>query len=229
MFTFLPYDLALPIPTQGLVATGEPFRVYGSLHRALDAARRDDGQLDRVLVLDDRQLDRVPLEGRTLDATVEKIPQSAILNVGDEYWRPESVEAGGGYVVRRTGEGIELLLIHRRGVWDLPKGKLDPGETPERAAVREVAEEVGIDEATIQVLGPLPPTVHGYVWPKRDIYAVKTTHWYAMATTAEAFEPEEREGIEAVTYMPWRTVGELVGYESLRHHQAAIDPETLGI
>ncbi|MEO0559975.1 MAG: NUDIX domain-containing protein, partial [Bacteroidota bacterium] len=144
-------------------------------------------------------------------------------------WRPASVEAGGGYVVRRTEEGIDLLMIHRRRVWDLPKGKLDPGETPEAAAVREVSEEVGIELATLTVLGVLPPTVHGYIWPKREVYAVKTTHWYAMTTTAETFEPEEREGIERVAYVPWAQAGRQLGYESLRQHHAAIDPGGLGI
>ena len=49
-------------------------------------------------------------------------------------------EAGGGVVVN---ERKEILTMFRRGVWDLPKGKIDKGETKEAAAIREVQEETG--------------------------------------------------------------------------------------
>jgi len=57
------------------------------------------------------------------------------------------VKASGGVVVRRTAEdGLELVVVHRPRYddWSLPKGKLDPGETWEQAALREVEEEVGL-------------------------------------------------------------------------------------
>lgn len=58
------------------------------------------------------------------------------------------VQAAGGVVLRR-GEDLrhpEVLVVHRPhwGDWTLPKGKLEPGETPEEAAVREVEEETGL-------------------------------------------------------------------------------------
>lgn len=61
-----------------------------------------------------------------------------------------------GGVVRRAGEsGTEVLLIHRRSPseWRLPKGKLEHGETPQQAAVREVREETGIQGEVQQFLG----------------------------------------------------------------------------
>lgn len=56
------------------------------------------------------------------------------------------VEAAGGAVWRRGGAGLEVLLVHRPkyGDWSLPKGKLDPGESHEDAALREVEEETGL-------------------------------------------------------------------------------------
>ncbi|HRI61402.1 MAG TPA: NUDIX domain-containing protein, partial [Saprospiraceae bacterium] len=51
------------------------------------------------------------------------------------------LEAAGGFV--RNAEN-KLLVFFRRGSWDLPKGKIDAGETPEQAAVREVQEETGL-------------------------------------------------------------------------------------
>jgi 8-oxo-dGTP diphosphatase len=57
------------------------------------------------------------------------------------------VLAAGGIVHRRRSDGtVEVLVIHRPEYedWTLPKGKLDPGETAEQAAVREVEEETGV-------------------------------------------------------------------------------------
>ncbi len=51
------------------------------------------------------------------------------------------LEAAGGFVRNAKGE---LLVFFRRGSWDMPKGKIDPGETPEQAALREVEEETGL-------------------------------------------------------------------------------------
>ena len=56
------------------------------------------------------------------------------------------VRAAGGLVWRRGAGGIEVAVVHRphHGDWSLPKGKLDPGESWEQAALREVREEIGL-------------------------------------------------------------------------------------
>ena len=55
------------------------------------------------------------------------------------------IEAAGGVLWREDGGERQLAVIHRPKYddWTLPKGKLDPGESHERAAVREVVEETG--------------------------------------------------------------------------------------
>ena len=62
------------------------------------------------------------------------------------------VRAAGGVVVRPGAAGPEVAVVHRPGYrdWSLPKGKLDPGESWEEAALREVEEEAGL----VCTLGP---------------------------------------------------------------------------
>jgi 8-oxo-dGTP diphosphatase len=56
------------------------------------------------------------------------------------------VKAAGGVVWRRAGDAIAIAVAHRPRYddWSLPKGKLDPGESWEEAALREVHEEIGL-------------------------------------------------------------------------------------
>jgi 8-oxo-dGTP diphosphatase len=56
------------------------------------------------------------------------------------------IEAAGGVVMRRGPEETEIAVVHRPRYddWSFPKGKLDPGETFEEAALREVREETGL-------------------------------------------------------------------------------------
>jgi 8-oxo-dGTP pyrophosphatase MutT (NUDIX family) len=58
----------------------------------------------------------------------------------------ETVRAAGGLVVREGANGSEILVVHRPAYddWSFPKGKLEPGESEEEAAVREVEEETGL-------------------------------------------------------------------------------------
>jgi 8-oxo-dGTP pyrophosphatase MutT (NUDIX family) len=61
---------------------------------------------------------------------------------------PVTVRAAGGVVWRRDDDGaVEVVLVHRPRYddWSLPKGKVDPGETDEQAALREVREEASIE------------------------------------------------------------------------------------
>lgn len=146
------------------------------------------------------------------------VPPGAVLNA-DPYARPTRVTAAGGFVTRRRGGTLELLLIFRRGTWDLPKGKLDAGEAVEDCAVREVREELGITD--VELRRALGSTVHAYREKKRCM--VKTTHWYEMATGADEFAPQAEEDIEKVSWMPWREARGKVGFETLRRHMDAVE------
>ncbi|MEO1075045.1 MAG: NUDIX hydrolase [Bacteroidota bacterium] len=149
-------------------------------------------------------------------------PPDRLLNL-DPYMPPREVVAAGGLVVRKHQGTPVVLLIHRRGVWDLPKGKQDDGETVAETALREVREEVGIE--TLYMLGAADVTMHGYA--EKGRYRVKTTHWYWMTTPQTAFVPEEREGIEQVAYVPWDEARTRLGYDTLRDLLDGLDPATI--
>ena len=213
------------IAREGLVSEGEPFVLHRTLEAALAACRAPDGRKGHILVLDALRI----AFARVQPPTAHAIAPQAILNA-KPFRPPLALEAAGGYVVRRTKKGnLKVLTIFRRGVWDLPKGKLDPAESPEDGALREVSEEVGIPKTSLTLLKPLGITLHGYLLPRKRRFAVKTTHWYAMTTDVREFKPQKAEGIEAVTWMKWKEAKAQLGYESLRRHMAALDPEALGL
>ncbi len=106
------------------------------------------------------------------------------------------VEAAGGIVVNAAGE---WLMIRRNGRWDLPKGHIEPGETPDRCAVREISEETGVEA---QIKRPLCSTLHAYWFPKTARWELKRTHWFSLraAAGAQQLRPQEEEGIIGVEW-----------------------------
>ena len=147
------------------------------------------------------------------------VPTSAIRNL-KPYLEPFEIEAGGGIITRKHKGRLEVLLIHRRGVWDLPKGKLDTEETIAECALREVKEEVGT--SNIHLVRALDLTVHGY--PERKKFRIKTTHWYQMKTNATSFVPEKKEGIVKVRWFPWKTARKKLAYITLRELLVRVRP-----
>jgi mutator protein MutT len=107
------------------------------------------------------------------------------------------IQAGGGVI---QNEKNQVLLIYRRKKWDLPKGKLDPGETLEECAVREVKEETGLQ--SVLLIKKLTVTQHTYL--QDSIQFIKETHWYLMsATTLEnkTLTPQLEEEIEKIEWI----------------------------
>lgn len=103
--------------------------------------------------------------------------------------------AAGGLVKNKHEE---ILMIFRRGKWDLPKGKLDEGETLEHCAKREVEEETGLRHP--KVICPLKITYHTYVQFGKPI--LKETHWYLMKTSGdENLIPQTEEEISEITWV----------------------------
>ncbi|MBA9078038.1 MULTISPECIES: NUDIX hydrolase [Rufibacter] len=103
------------------------------------------------------------------------------------------IKAAGGLVIK---DG-KILMIHRLGTWDLPKGKLNKGEEVQLAALREVEEECNIKVA---ITGELPNTWHSYAYKGKKI--LKKTNWYTMQCLDDTLmKPQAEEFIEEVRFM----------------------------
>ncbi|WP_340202874.1 NUDIX hydrolase [Ascidiimonas sp. W6] len=104
------------------------------------------------------------------------------------------VIAAGGYVIN---DQKEVLFIFRNGKWDLPKGKLDKGETIPDAAIREVKEETGVKKLKIKSL--YRKTYH--LFKRNGVLKLKETYWYKMRTSYNGkLTPQLNEGIEKVVW-----------------------------
>lgn len=111
----------------------------------------------------------------------------------------KTIEAGGGLVMN---DKDQILFIFRRGSWDLPKGKIDKGETKKDAAIREVEEETGVSGLSIEK--KLLVTRHTYK-DKRKQRCIKKSHWYLMHCRDQNLVPQTEEDI---TEARWMTLGE---------------------
>lgn len=112
------------------------------------------------------------------------------------------IRAGGGIVIN---EFDEALLIFRNGKWDLPKGKMDPGESIKDTAIREVEEETSIKDLEINDLIRLQETdqeftLHTYV-NKDGKKVLKPVFWYIMTAPKQHLLPQKEEGISACKWV----------------------------
>ena len=105
------------------------------------------------------------------------------------------IEAAGGLVFNKDGD---ILMIFRNGKWDLPKGKLETGESIEECAIREVEEECGISGLIIE--NKIKDTYHTYILEEENI--LKKTYWYKMNTDFNGeLMPQIEEGITKVSWV----------------------------
>ena len=118
------------------------------------------------------------------------------------------IQAAGGLAYTKTKD---ILLIFRKGKWDLPKGKLDDGEDMESCALREIKEETGADD--LQIEKPLQVTYHTYYEGEKHI--LKESHWFLIkAKKRSTLTPQTEEDIEKCE---WVTLETLHTYTSNMH------------
>ena len=106
----------------------------------------------------------------------------------------KNIEAAGGVVFNSKNE---FIGIFRRGRNDLPKGKLENGESAEEGAVREVMEECGIH--SVKVSDKITVTRH--IYHIGDTPVLKNTHWFRMYTDDTELIPQTEEDISDIFYV----------------------------
>jgi 8-oxo-dGTP pyrophosphatase MutT (NUDIX family) len=113
------------------------------------------------------------------------------------------IEAAGGLIEQNN----KYLFIYRLGKWDLPKGKIDKGESAPEAAVRECEEECAI--TGLEIVKEIPSTFH--IYPYKTGHALKTTYWYRMKSTHKGkLIPQTEENIEKVEWLDANAVKNVV-------------------
>ena len=122
---------------------------------------------------------------------------------------PKHIKAAGGVVV---GDDGRVVVIHRPRYddWSLPKGKLEPGETWEQAALREVQEETGL---RCELHEELPPEEY-----LDNRGRAKTVRWWRMTPIEDlGFTPSEE-----VDERRWMTPDEAAATLSYQHERRLV-------
>ena len=113
------------------------------------------------------------------------------------------IKAAGGFV---QNDSDDVLMMFRRGKWDLPKGKLEKKEGPEDGAVRETEEETGLTD--IKVVSPLITTYHTY--HEGSKFILKESIWFKMRVTGE--QRLVPQTVEQITKLEWVNKNDLKKY-----------------
>ncbi len=121
------------------------------------------------------------------------------------------IKAAGGVVLKNN----QWLLMYRRKVWDLPKGKLDRDESSRKAAVREIEEETGVKA---RIKGKICTTWHTYTFQNSRI--LKRTKWYILECINDSnMAPQAEEDIEKLEWMAYPEVQHVLinSFSSIRY------------
>lgn len=170
--------------------------IYYLQHR-LEVLKPQDGECHSVSFADFNHIIQTLLDGNDV---VAECRMRDLYNYCHR--RYIFVKAAGGVVEAPDGK---LLMIHRDGQWDLPKGMVEEGETLGQAAIREVAEETGISELTGGRL--IGKTYH--IYDRYGGWHLKQTSWFAMTASSRTAPllPQEEEGIDSCEWVDraiWR-------------------------
>jgi 8-oxo-dGTP pyrophosphatase MutT (NUDIX family) len=133
-------------------------------------------------------------------------------------FRPSEVSAGGVVVRPAESGGHEVCLVSDGRYWGLPKGNVERDESPEDTALREIAEETGLERSSLRLAAPLAASEYVYRRQQRLIF--KRVHFFLVRAAAGAeLTPQPEEIAEAC----WLTFAEAKRRAGFRDTVAALD------
>lgn len=126
---------------------------------------------------------------------------------------PKHADAAGcvAYRYDENGQPLVLLIHDQYGVWTLPKGHLDAGETEAQAAIREVYEETGISGELGAPIGTITYTIR-----KKGAPYLKRVTFFLLHAHTTAAVPQAAEGISAAEWLAAADAPRRVGYDTMR-------------
>jgi putative RNA 2'-phosphotransferase len=205
-----------------LETPGRPLHLSADEAQAWRVAHRRGGS-PQVLFVDTTRARRHGIRffqnRRTGLYTVDRLPVQDVLNLQPDFAEQQSA---GGVPVMLDAEGrpcFALIRVTRRSgvTWEVAKGKLEPGETPEAAGIREVQEEMGVPQA-LEVTGYVGLIRYGFLAPG-GLPRLKSVYLYLMRATGDeplTFEPRAAEGIADVRWFTPAEACRAVTHSSLR-------------
>ena len=128
--------------------------------------------------------------------------------------------AAGGLVIDNTVGVPRLLLVHRPKYddWSFPKGKLDPGETFEAAAVREMREETGLECRIVRKLAQIK---YSYRTRKKGRLQPKVVHYFLMERVSGDIRVPGQE-VDRAAWFDFDQAAEKLSYQQDRKLLASI-------
>lgn len=157
--------------------------------------------------------------GRQCRASLHGLPGPEVAQVSNLRRHPRrrdsatEISAGAAVFKKTGGRTLLCLVLDRFGMWTLPKGHVEAGESPLEAAQREVAEEVGLRR--LAVVAPLGASRYRY--RRAGALVRKTVHWYLMRARPDArLRPTASEGIHGARWLPVGRALRECGYAGVR-------------
>lgn len=130
--------------------------------------------------------------------------------------KERSETSAGGVVVRRVDGDFEVAVAEQRdrltgsATLRLPKGKVQPGERPERTARREVDEEAGVQAQVIAPLGTV-----NYAYREGEVRVAKQVHFFLMELACGELHPRDGE-MQRVYWCPIDEAAHRLSFETER-------------
>ncbi len=186
--------------------SGQMYKVFFNEHLLVQGDQINNSPKDNICeTADIKDFKDLETHLQTLERSKHVVKLLIVLNEGLDLMQLLAdnmtlIPAAGGLVTNASGR---FLCIRRFGRWDLPKGKIEAGEEPDKAAIREVEEECGISGMSISE--QLPSTFHIYrspYLPADNNWVLKETHWFKMNYAGEEhLKPQTEEQIEEVRWV----------------------------